>query len=156
MTNFELQTSLTSLLQVEDRTSMAASLESRVPLLDHRIVEFVFSVPPPIKFKNGQLKYLFKEAVQHKIPSVIRDRKTKMGFPVPLQHWFKGSAKEFVEDTLLGPSATARGLYNTNAVSDLIRKEGKFSRTVWGLLCLELWHQIFIDRTLSVEPGSTR
>lgn len=157
MTNFELQTSLTSLLQVEDRTSMAASLESRVPLLDHRIVEFMFQVSPMIKFKGGRLKHLFSESVRNKVPAEILNRKTKMGFPVPLQHWFQGSAKEFVEDTLLGPQAQQRGLYDTAQVSKLIRNEGKFSRTVWGLLCLELWHQIFIDQSMgfdAINPGS--
>lgn len=151
MSNFELQTSMTSLLQVEDRTSMAASLESRVPLLDHRIVEHMFKISPLIKFKNGKLKHVFRESIQHKIPPKILNRKNKMGFPVPLQHWFHGQSKEFVEETLLGKLAADRGLYNVEEVGKLIRSEGKFSRTVWGLLCLELWHQIYIDGAASLN-----
>src|SRR5204862_3809880 len=87
MTRFDLKTLLPALLQVEDRTSMAVSLESRVPLLDHRIVELVASMPPMVKFKGGRSKHIFREAVRPIVPADVYGRTDKMGFPVPLARW---------------------------------------------------------------------
>ena len=89
MTFFDMRTLLPALLQVEDRMSMAVSLESRVPLLDHRIVELVASMPPTLKFANGKTKQVFRQVVGPKIPPEILNRKDKMGFPVPLSDWLK-------------------------------------------------------------------
>lgn len=145
MTYFDLKGSLPALLHVEDRTSMAASIESRVPLLDHRIVEFMATIPPNIKFAGGRMKHLFKESVRSAVPARIFERKDKMGFPTPLTQWTKGVARDFVRDTLLSDRARQRGLYNTGAVEKVLSNEREFGRVVWGLLCLELWHRIFID-----------
>lgn len=145
MTYFDLKGSLPALLHVEDRTSMAASIESRVPLLDHRIVEFMAKIPPNIKFAGGRMKHIFKESVRHTVPNAIFDRKDKMGFPTPITHWTKGCAKEFVRDTLLSDRARSRGLYNVPMIERMIGNEGEFGRVVWGLLCMELWHREFID-----------
>jgi len=149
MTYFDLKGSLPALLHVEDRTSMAASLESRVPLLDHRIVEFMASVPPNIKFAGGRMKHLFKESVRSALPQKILERKDKMGFPTPLTHWTQGVARDFVHDTLLSDRARQRGLYNLDQVEQMLGNEREFGRVVWGLLSLELWHRIFIDKDLS-------
>jgi asparagine synthase (glutamine-hydrolysing) len=151
MTYFDLKGSLPALLHVEDRTSMAASIESRVPLLDHRIVEFMASIPPNIKFAGGRMKHLFKESVRSAVPQTIFERKDKMGFPTPLTQWTKGVAREFVMDTLLSGRARQRGLYNPEAVEKALTDEREFGRIVWGLLCLELWHRIFIDKDM--QPG---
>ena len=124
---------------------MAASIESRVPLLDHRIVEFMATIPPNIKFAEGRMKHLFKESVRHAVPRSIFERKDKMGFPTPLTQWTKGPARDFVRDTLLSDRARQRGLYNVPAVETALANEREFGRVVWGLLCLELWHRIFID-----------
>ncbi|TLP61140.1 MULTISPECIES: asparagine synthase (glutamine-hydrolyzing) [Pseudomonas] len=148
MTYFDLKGSLPALLHVEDRTSMAASIESRVPLLDHRIVEFMATIPPNIKFAGGRMKHLFKESVRHALPSNVFERKDKMGFPTPLTQWTKGPAREFVRDTLLSEKARQRGLYNLDVVEKMLGNEREFGRVVWGLLSLELWHRIFIDRDL--------
>ena len=145
MTYFDLKGSLPALLHVEDRTSMAASIESRVPLLDHRIVEFMARIPPNIKFAGGRMKHLFKEAVRNTVPSQIFERKDKMGFPTPLTQWTKGVAREFVRNTLLSDRSRQRGLYNVPAIEAAIENGGEFGRVVWGLLCLELWHRIYID-----------
>jgi asparagine synthase (glutamine-hydrolysing) len=145
MTHFDLKASLPALLQVEDRTSMAASIESRVPLLDHRIVEFMAAIPPTIKFSGGRMKHMFKAAVASTVPSSISERKDKMGFPTPLVQWTKGVAKEFVTDTLLSTRARQRGLYQIEAVERALDDEREFGRAVWGLLCIELWHRTFID-----------
>lgn len=145
MTYFDLKGSMPALLHVEDRTSMAASIESRVPLLDHRIVEFMARVPPNIKFAGGRMKHLFKESIRNVVPQKIFDRKDKMGFPTPLAQWTKGVARDFVRDTLLSDRARQRGLYNIEAVEQALDNEREFGRVVWGLLCLELWHRNFID-----------
>lgn len=148
ITYFDLKGQLPALLHVEDRTSMAASIESRVPLLDHRIVEFMASIPPNIKFAGGRMKHLFKEAVKNLLPPAIINRKDKMGFPVPFSQWTKGVAKEFVRTTLLSDRARQRGIYNVAEVENAVDNEKEFGRVVWGLLCLELWFRIFIDGDL--------
>ena len=145
MTYFDLKGSLPALLHVEDRTSMAASIESRVPLLDHRIVEFMARIPPNIKFAGGRMKHLFKEAVRNAVPAEIFKRKDKMGFPTPLAQWTKGGAREFVRDILLSDRVRQRGIYNVAAIERAIDSEREFGRVVWGLLCLELWHRVYID-----------
>jgi asparagine synthase (glutamine-hydrolysing) len=131
MTHFDLVAGLPALLQVEDRVSMAASLESRVPLLDHRIVDHIASVPPALKFKGGELKYLLKRATRDLVPPKVRARKDKMGFPVPLHLWAKGPAREFFHDILLSPTARTRGIYNPRAVESLMRQERAFGRRLF-------------------------
>ncbi len=145
MTYFDLKASLPALLHVEDRTSMAASIESRVPFLDHRIVEFMARTPPNIKFAGGRMKHLFKEAVKNTVPSVVLERKDKMGFPTPITQWTQGVARDFVRDTLLSDRARRRGIYNFSEVENALNNQKEFGRVVWGILCLELWHRVHID-----------
>jgi asparagine synthase (glutamine-hydrolysing) len=146
MTCFDIKTLLPALLHVEDRTSMAVSLESRVPLLDHRIVELVASMPPMVKYKGGRSKHIFRKVVRHIGPPEIYNRSDKMGFPVPLYEWYReGPVGEFVRDTLLGDRARVRGFVRTEEVQGLIDKERPYGRGIWGLLCLELWMQTFLD-----------
>ncbi|MBX8539433.1 asparagine synthase (glutamine-hydrolyzing) [Pseudomonas cichorii] len=151
MTYFDLKGSMPALLHVEDRTSMSTSIESRVPLLDHRIVEFMARVPPNIKFAGGRMKHLFKESVRNIVPQQIFDRKDKMGFPTPLSAWTKGVARDFVRDTLLSERARQRGLYNISAVETALNNESEFGRVVWGMLCMELWHRNFIDGDFATD-----
>lgn len=139
------KTHLQSLLHVEDRTSMAWGLESRVPLLDYRIIELMASVPPLIKFKNGQLKYLYRSAVKNTVPPNIIKRKDKMGFPVPLNSWLGNELRDFVGDTLLSKRCQERGLLDQAALENVLSSSKTFSRGLWGALCLELWHRAFID-----------
>lgn len=146
MTRFDLKTLLPALLQIEDRTSMAWSLESRVPLLDHRIAELVASMPPTVKYKGGVSKYIFRRVVQDIVPEQVYNRHDKMGFPVPLNEWYKREpVRSFVHDLLLGAKARQRGLYDSQKVETLLHEERAYSRVVWGLLSLELWMQAFID-----------
>lgn len=156
MTYFDLKGSLPALLHVEDRTSMAVSIESRVPLLDHRLVELAARIPTRIKFASGRLKHVFRESVRNIVPRAILDRKDKMGFPVPLNAWYRGVARDFVHDTLLSRRACERGLYDVNRVGKLLESDQTFSRLTWGLLCIELWHRAFIDgeATGSFKPAA--
>ncbi len=146
MTQFDLTGSLPALLQVEDRVSMAVSIESRVPLLDRRIIDLISKMPAGMKFKGGELKYLLKKTVKTTIPAEILNRKDKMGFPVPLHIWSKNKARDFIMDTMLSKNAKERNIMNTNHIEKLIQSEQPFSRGLWGLLSLELWYNQFIDK----------
>jgi asparagine synthase (glutamine-hydrolysing) len=151
MTHFDMVSSLPALLQVEDRVSMAASLESRVPLLDRRVVDLVTSMPAPLKFKGAEMKYALKRAIGDILPERILRRKDKMGFPVPLHLWARGKAQEFMKDTLLSNDCRARGIFDMVSVEKLLDGELPFGRRIWGLLNLELWYRQFIDRTIKIE-----
>ncbi len=146
MSHFDFKCLLPALLQVEDRMSMAHGLESRVPLLDHPLIEFLATVPADVKFAGGRMKHLLKTAYAADLPPSIADRRDKMGFPVPLKEWFSGDLRELVEDTFRARSARERPLMNADAVLANFAGAGRFSRKVWGLLSLELWHQIFHDQ----------
>jgi asparagine synthase (glutamine-hydrolysing) len=146
MTHFDFKTLLPALLQVEDRVSMAHGLESRVPLLDHRLVELAATIPADIKFKDGTMKHIFKQAVKPLVPDVIAARKDKMGFPVPLTEWLRGDARAFAVDTLSTAAARDRELFDNRSVLAGLSDEARFGRKGWGLLCLELWQQSFHDQ----------
>ncbi len=146
MTHFDFKTLLPALLQVEDRVSMAHGLESRVPFLDHPLVEFAATMPSNVKFKDGAMKQVLKDAMRSELPEAIIDRKDKMGFPTPLTEWIKGDARDFVQDTFTTQKALERDLVDNRKMSSDLDKEPQFGRKVWGLLCLELWQQEFHDR----------
>jgi asparagine synthase (glutamine-hydrolysing) len=146
MTHFDMLASMPGLLQVEDRVSMAVSIESRVPLLDRRIVDLISKMPAGMKFKGGEMKYLLKRTIKDIMPKRIMNRKEKMGFPVPLHLWAKNNSKDFILDTLLSRNARDRKIVDSNHVEKLIRDERPFGRGLWGILCLELWFQQFIDK----------
>jgi len=145
MTHFDLVNHLPALLQVEDRVSMAVSLESRVPLLDYRLADLITSMPPRMKFKGGEMKYVFKRAIEHLLPPRVFGRKDKMGFAVPLHLWVGGRSGSFFRDVLLSSRCRERGLFNVDAVEKQMDYESAFSRKLWGLLNLELWYREFMD-----------
>ena len=126
--------------------SMAHSIESRVPLLDHPLIEFVASVPADVKFKDGQMKQMLKRAYKDDIPREIHERRDKMGFPVPLKEWTQGEINDFLVDTFSSSKARSRPFMNADAIVDSVGQSGRYSRKLWGLLSLELWHQSFHDR----------
>ena len=147
MTRFDMKSLLPALLQVEDRTSMAVSLESRVPLLDHRIVELVASMPPMVKFKGGRSKHVFREVVAELVPAEIYERRDKMGFPVPLSRWYhEEPVRGFMRDVLLGSAARSRGWLQPARVEAMLDNEREYGRGLWGLLNIELWAQAFLDK----------
>lgn len=146
MTHFDFKTLLPALLQVEDRVSMAHGLESRVPFLDHPLVEFAATMPSNVKFKDGTMKQVLKDAMRSELPEAIVDRKDKMGFPTPLTEWINGEARDFVQDTFTTRNAVNRDLVDNRKIISGLDKEPKFGRKIWGLLCLELWQQEFHDK----------
>lgn len=147
MTHFDLKFLLPALLQVEDRMSMAHGLESRVPLVDHPIVEYTATIPANIKYKAGESKHILKEAFHDVLPAELTNRRDKMGFPVPLKEWFGGELREFAADILGSSSSMERSYLNRGRLDNLSNGEAPFSRKTWGLLSLELWHQQFHDQS---------
>lgn len=145
MTHFDLKTLLPALLHVEDRVSMAVSLESRVPMLDYRIVELAAKIPPTMKFAGGKTKSILINAVKNLLPKKIVERKDKMGFPTPLNEWLAGDLRDFALDILTSQKARERGLLNTKSIEKQINESGKFTRDVWGALNLEMWFKTHID-----------
>lgn len=146
MTHFDFKTLLPGLLHVEDRMSMAHGLESRVPLLDRKIVELAAKVPADIKFKNGDLKHIFKKVVKPYLPKEVYYRKDKMGFPTPINSWFKNELNDWICDIFNSQKAQKREFVNSKILLKKIRKESSFGRNIWGMLSLELWHQEFHDK----------
>jgi asparagine synthase (glutamine-hydrolysing) len=146
MTHFDFKCLLPALLQVEDRMSMAHGVESRVPFLDHPLVEFAATVPADIKFKGGKMKNLIKEAFIKELPSEILQRRDKMGFPVPFKEWCEGRLKNFISDILDTMIKKKRPFINYNDLSKVFSNESIFSRKIWSLISLEVWYQQFHDK----------
>ena len=148
MTHFDFKTLLPALLQVEDRVSMAHGLESRVPFLDHRIVELAATIPADVKFENGNMKHVLRSAMRSKLPASISNRQDKMGFPVPLHEWITspGPVRDFVRDVFSSQQARSRELIDNSRVLKRMDGETQFGRQIWGLLSLELWQRAFHDR----------
>ncbi|MBS4167731.1 asparagine synthase (glutamine-hydrolyzing) [Parachlamydia sp. AcF125] len=146
MTHFDFKTLLRALLHVEDRMSMAHGIESRVPFLDHPLIEFAATIPSNIKFKDGTLKKVLINAMQHVLPKPILQRKDKMGFPVPLNQWLKKDLKDFAYDTFSSQASQNRPYVNSANILKNLGSETKFGRKMWGLLSLELWHRLYHDR----------
>jgi asparagine synthase (glutamine-hydrolysing) len=151
MTHFDFKTLLPALLQVEDRMSMAHGLESRVPFLDHPLVEFAATMPADVKFKDGTLKKILTNTMQNELPKEVLDRKDKMGFPVPLNDWMKSELKEFISDIFTSQASKGRAYFNQAEIMKGLGGEGQFGRKIWGLLSLELWHQEFHDKSASYK-----
>ncbi len=132
-----------------DRTSMAVSLESRVPLLDHRLMELVATIPSALKLRGGTGKYLLKRAMAADLPPEILTRR-KMGFGVPLGAWFRHELRDMARDVLLGSRARQRGIFRVSEVEALLATHDTgrrdYSARLWSLICFELWMRQWVDR----------
>src|SRR5436309_15101134 len=127
---------------------MAASIESRVPFLDHHLVEFAAALPPRMKLRGFKTKWILREAVKPLLPPGILTRR-KMGFPVPFGQWMRGAGAGLARAVLLDSRARQRGITDPAAVSRLIDAHAKGTAdgadAIWSLLNLELWYRTFID-----------
>jgi asparagine synthase (glutamine-hydrolysing) len=136
------------LLVKVDIATMAVSLEARSPFLDHHVIEFAASLPQNLKLRGLTGKYLLKKVLRKLLPSENLDRR-KMGFGVPVGHWFRGKMQPFLREVLLSEKALRRGLFKPEAVKRLVelhtRAERDYSAQLWTLLMLELWFNRFID-----------
>jgi len=146
MTRFDFECLLPGLLHIEDRMTMAHGLESRMPLLDHPVIELAASMPAAVRFDGGRPKHILKVAFADLVPEKIIQRRDKMGFPVPLREWYGKEIKDFVNDTFGAQAAKARPFMRGERILANLSSEAPFSRKTWGLLSLEIWHQTFHDR----------
>lgn len=132
-----------------DRTSMMVSLEARVPLLDHVLLEFLATMPTSLKLAHGAGKAILKRAMEPDLPAEVLHRR-KMGFGVPLGTWFRRELADYVRDVLLDRRTRERGLVDAPAVAAILAEHhsGRRDRSgiIWSLLCLEEWARRWMDR----------
>ena len=143
----DTKTYLHELLMKQDQMSMAASIESRVPFLDHKLVEFTARMPREMKLRGGTTKWILREAMRGILPSEILDR-PKMGFPVPIGGWFRGEYKHIVDEYVLGNRAMQREIFNGDFVRKLVAEHNageNHDERLWSLVNFEIWQRRFID-----------
>src|ERR1700754_4642541 len=132
----------------QDQMSMAASIESRVPFLDHELVEFTSSIPAKYSIRGLSGKHILKSAVEDLLPRSIVHR-TKLGFPTPWAQWVGGAQLNSIEKLLLESRTQERGLFEKKAVQKLLaeHRQGRRDNTnrIWRLINLEIWHRVFVD-----------
>jgi len=142
------------LLARGDKMSMAASLEARVPLLDHKLVEFAAALPPDLKLRTLTHKYLLKKVGKAWMPPEILRRK-KQGFPMPTSLWLRKQMRPFMRDVLSPSVVRRRGLFSPSFVEKLIgeheREFADHGALLWGLMNVELWQRIFMDSKVRLE-----
>jgi asparagine synthase (glutamine-hydrolysing) len=147
----DMNSYLIELLMKQDQMSMAASVESRVPFLDHPLVEFTARIPANQQIKGLAGKFILKDAIADLLPESIVYRK-KMGFPTPWAYWIAGPQLTEIENLLLEPRTRARGLLRTEAIQQLFvehrARHRDHGNRIWRLLNLELWQRVFIDGEL--------
>jgi len=154
MMRFDAETYLPEdVLTKVDRTSMAHSIESRVPLLDNHVITFALSLPASLKIRNGRRKHVLKEMASTLLPPDVLDRR-KQGFGVPLGTWFRGNLRELFADTLLSERSLQRGYFQASFVRRILDEHlsGKRDHTLrlWQLVVFERWLQQYVD-----SPAST-
>lgn len=143
----DTKTYLHELLMKQDQMSMAASIESRVPFLDHKLAEFTAAMPREMKLRGGTTKWILREAVKGILPTEILDR-PKMGFPVPIGHWFRGGFKHIIDEFVLGRRALERGLFEESYLRSLVARHNageNHDQRLWSLVNFEIWQRRFID-----------
>jgi asparagine synthase (glutamine-hydrolysing) len=144
-------------LRVEDRNSMAHSVEARVPFLDHRLVQLALAEGPEWKLRGPWNKYILREAMRQRIPDSVRERADKMGFPTPMSSWFKQALYEPVMDVLGSRQARERGLYDTAALRTALEQHRNggpdVSKRLFDVVETELWFQQKIDKPQAVAQA---
>ena len=144
----DIKTYLHELLMKQDQMSMAASLESRVPFLDHPLVEFTARLPEQLKLRGSTTKWVLRQAMKDALPPEILSRK-KMGFPVPVGAWLKGQFRPLLDEYVLSERALGRGLFRPEAVQALVGEHvaghANHEERLWSLLNLEIWQRIYLD-----------
>jgi len=127
---------------------MAASVESRVPFLDHEFVEYVIGLPAENKVRGWQTKFILREALRDLIPARIRTRR-KMGFPVPVGSWLQNTFGAIVDEFVTGPRALSRNLFQQESLQRMAEehRNGKVPHgtKLWLLINLEIWQRVFLD-----------
>jgi asparagine synthase (glutamine-hydrolysing) len=134
------------LLVKADKMTMANSLELRVPLLDHQVLEFAASLPVSYKLKGVSTKHILKKALSNRLPSEILNRK-KTGFPVPYSAWLNNEFRPLVSEVLLDERTVSRGYFNKKAIEAMLHSSSgrDYSKELFSLVTLELWHRTFLE-----------
>jgi asparagine synthase (glutamine-hydrolysing) len=144
----DIKTYLHELLMKQDQMSMAASIESRVPFLDHRLVEFSTALPDSLKIRGWTTKYVLREAMKGLLPQPIL-RRGKMGFPVPLARWFRQDFRPLLDEFVVGDRTVARGLFRPEFLERLAQEHvagtANHADRLWTLVNFELWQRHFLD-----------
>jgi asparagine synthase (glutamine-hydrolysing) len=144
----DINSYLIELLMKQDQMSMAASLESRVPFLDHKLVEFTATIPAKYSIRGMAGKFILKEAVEDILPRSIVYRK-KMGFPTPWESWLSGSQLDDLERMLLDPKSIERGFFRPEAIKQIFaehrQKSQDHANRIWRLLNFEIWYRIMFE-----------
>lgn len=152
----DIRTYMVELLMKQDQMSMAASVESRVPFLDHVLVEFTARIPAQYSIQGLSGKHILKLAVEDLLPHSIVHR-WKMGFPTPWAYWLAGPQLDDLESMLLEPRTLERGLIERDAVRRLFAEHRAGRRDngdrIWRLLNLETWQRVFLDGELSTQKS---
>jgi asparagine synthase (glutamine-hydrolysing) len=131
----------------QDQMSMAASIESRVPFLDHKLVEFTAKMPERMKLRGKTTKWVLREAMKGILPDEILNR-PKMGFPVPVGGWFRNEFKHIVDEYVLSERALGRGIFAPEFVRQMVAAHNageNHDERLWALVNFEIWHRQFID-----------
>ena len=157
----DTKTYLHELLMKQDQMSMAASIESRVPFLDHPLVEFAARMPERMKLRGMTTKWVLRQAMKDRLPEEILSRK-KMGFPVPVGSWFRGEWRHLLDEFVTSTRALSRGHFEPDAVRAIVSAHlagDNHTERLWSLLTLEIWQRIFLDgedpATISMRPVAT-
>jgi asparagine synthase (glutamine-hydrolysing) len=141
--------SLPGLLHYEDRNSMAFSVETRLPFLDYRLIEYIFSLPMEQKLKEGVTKVILRNAIKGGVPEEIRNRMDKMGFGTPQDTWFRTVLREGVSEIIGSKSFAERGYFDVRKVQegfeDHCNGRINIGSLIWKWVNLELWLRMFID-----------
>lgn len=143
----DIETYLRDLLDKQDRMSMAASIESRVPFLDHHLMEFSARLPESLKIRRMTSKWVLRQSMNGVLPDVILSRK-KMGFPVPFEYWFRKQWREAIDEYIVSPRSLERQIFNPDYVIDLVRRHmhgENHTSKLWFLLNFEIWQRIYFD-----------
>jgi len=150
----DIKTYLHELLMKQDQMSMAASIESRVPFLDHKLVELTARLPERLKLRGLTTKYVLRRSMKGVLPDVILKR-PKMGFPVPLGKWFRGQFRPVIDEYVLGERAMSRGLFDADYVRRLVARHlsgENHTERLWTLVNFEMWLRQFMDGEAAGEP----
>ena len=134
-----------------DKASMFNSIETRTPMLDQQLVEYVSSLPSTIRTRNGVLKDLLKKVAADMLPAEILTR-PKQGFGPPIEQWFRSDLINYAHELLDSPGARQRGIFNPEFIRNLLidhasTKGVNHSSAIWTMLCLELWFQVYMDKS---------
>jgi len=150
----DIKTYLHELLMKQDQMSMATSVESRVPFLDHKLVEFTARMPDTMKLRGQTTKYVLRESMKGVLPEKILSR-SKMGFPVPIGSWFRGQFKSVIDEYVLSERALSRGIFAPDFVRQIVSRHQAgedHSERLWSLLNFEIWLRQFFDGEKSPAP----